>query len=794
MEYDLVGNLKKTTDAKGSIITNSYDKTGRVTKRTYSNEPQGVTTPNVEYFYDGKGLTTPQTPNYAKGKLTKVTSSISETRYTNFDNFGRLLQMEQRTPFTDTETIATATPRVSSYQYDFGGRLVAETYPSGRVVKNEFNIDGDLSRVASKANATATERLYANSFSFTASGGIEKMRLGNSKFETAKFNSRNQATEFGLGHSATDASLWKINLEYGELENGSVNINKNAGNIARQTLSFAGLTTPIVQSYKYDSLDRLTEAKETLGASANAPENWNQTWNYDRFGNRIAFSQNVNGQQLAINSATLPSVNPNSNRFNLGQGFAYDKNGNIVSDTVNNGRSFEFDAENKQTKVFNSSGGEVGKYFYDGEGKRVKKVGGSETTIFVYSSGKLIAEYSTQTATTPTISYTTSDHLGSPRVITDATGKVKSRRDFLPFGEEIGVNTQQTPNRASIPQYGASDNVRQKFTGYQKDNETNLDFAEARYYNNQHGRFTAVDPLLASGKNANPQTFNRYVYCLNSPIVMIDANGEFPFYFYIRSFAPFDIFGGIFRGDGNNRRFSSDTSSNTTSRITAYTEFETSQLSGGFKHPTYYGAPTIEISSVTTAIGSMSTADYGWFGQSSSYSEAYVRNGTYDTFGSCTINHSGNDYLDLGFSLSGNNDAFPIGVGDWNLSNDIDITPHIPFAVRPNSDTSIDSNGEGFSIVFDGKGVVTGDAFPAAEAFINDSKGNSVFLGVFSIPNGNTPYNSLPGNAGRPMITIPALTVNTNKDGIFQNVVFEGKTLTLDEWNKRFNTQNPVQQ
>ncbi|MBK7706169.1 MAG: hypothetical protein IPJ30_10395 [Acidobacteria bacterium] len=46
-------------------------------------------------------------------------------------------------------------------------------------------------------------------------------------------------------------------------------------------------------------------------------------------------------------------------------------------------------------------------------------------------------------------------------------------------------------------------------------------------YQNRHGRFTAVDPLLASGKSANPQTFNRFVYCLNSPLACIDPTGLF---------------------------------------------------------------------------------------------------------------------------------------------------------------------------------------------------------------------------------------------------------------------------
>jgi RHS repeat-associated protein len=55
--------------------------------------------------------------------------------------------------------------------------------------------------------------------------------------------------------------------------------------------------------------------------------------------------------------------------------------------------------------------------------------------------------------------------------------------------------------RTSAQKYGQTDRVRQKFTGYQKDDETGLDFAEARMYQNLYGRFSAVDPLLASGKS-----------------------------------------------------------------------------------------------------------------------------------------------------------------------------------------------------------------------------------------------------------------------------------------------------
>ena len=91
----------------------------------------------------------------------------------------------------------------------------------------------------------------------------------------------------------------------------------------------------------------------------------------------------------------------------------------------------------------------------------------------------------------------------------------------MPFGEQL-ANDTGTRSDSSFKYSSNDDDVRQKFTGYQEDEETNLDFAEARMYENRHARFTAVDPLLASGNSANPQTFNRYVYVGNNPMLFTD--------------------------------------------------------------------------------------------------------------------------------------------------------------------------------------------------------------------------------------------------------------------------------
>jgi RHS repeat-associated protein len=494
--YDANGNVLTTTDAKGVTITSTYDALNRQITRSYSDS-----TPSVTFEYDAS------TASHSKGRLTKVSSSISETSYTGFDENGNLLSSMQK---TDNVSYP------SSYKYNLSGSLTEQVYPSGRLVRSFVNSSGDITTVSSRT-AVPWMTPYVTDISYNATHLIKALRLGNHLWESAVINSRNQVEQLKVGTSATDGSLLNLSYEYGELQtNGTVDTTKNTGNVAKQTINFSGLANPFVQAYKYDSLDRITEAKETVNGS----QTWIQQFGYDRYGNRTSLSQTLNGQSLAMTSTTLPAVDASTNRFD-DENYEYDAAGNLIRDAM--GRQFIFNGDNKQTKVQDSQDNTIGEYSYDGNGKRVKKITDTETTIFVYDGlGKLIGEYSTASASSPTISYTATDSIGSPRVITDQQGQVVSRRDFMPFGEEL---PSESTYRTGARKYGQVDGVRQKFTGYQRDNETGIDFAEARYYYNNHGRFTAVDPLTASGKSSDPQTFNRYVYVLNNPERLKDPTG-----------------------------------------------------------------------------------------------------------------------------------------------------------------------------------------------------------------------------------------------------------------------------
>jgi RHS repeat-associated protein len=121
------------------------------------------------------------------------------------------------------------------------------------------------------------------------------------------------------------------------------------------------------------------------------------------------------------------------------------------------------------------------------------------------------------------IQWLVSDQLGTPRMVVDKTGALSgvTRHDYYPFGEDVPAD----PNwRITARGYSASDDLRQKFAGKERDGETGLDYLLARYYCSSQGRFTGVD---AAGPDiTDPQTLNKYRYALNNPLRYVDPNGK----------------------------------------------------------------------------------------------------------------------------------------------------------------------------------------------------------------------------------------------------------------------------
>ena len=387
---------------------------------------------------------------------------------------------------------------------------------------------------------------------FSAASQIERETYGMTAplYLKQAYNNRLQLVDTRLG-SVNDATNWdrgRLSLVYGtttfnlantrdtantELTIGDLQGTNpdNNGNIKRMYSFLPNGMIPQRDDYSYDPLNRLTamtECQRQTAGGAMVTNVANQAYGYDRYGNNTITG--LNGSNLAFSAV--------NNRITTAN-YGYDSVGNLTSE---NNQARTYDAENRMVSAASS-----GFYTYDGEGRRVKRTAGT-TTCYVYGiNGELLAEYlSTAMATnTPskqygykggkllvtaegaTLRWLVTDHLGSTRMELDGAGGVASRHDYLPFGGELYAGLRQ--NASSIGMYGYEppvSSMRQRFTGYERDNETGLDFAQTRYFSNSQGRFTSYDPVFVTAKRlADPQQLNLYSYARNTPLKFIDPNG-----------------------------------------------------------------------------------------------------------------------------------------------------------------------------------------------------------------------------------------------------------------------------
>ena len=268
---------------------------------------------------------------------------------------------------------------------------------------------------------------------------------------------------------------------------------------------------------------------------------YQQTYLIDAWGNRRIDTAQTNGgvNNLAV---TIPTVNgaPTTNRLNER---SYDFAGNVANDaTAGDSGALTFDGANRMTRAITNS--LTNHYVYDADGYRVRRIiNGVETWQVFGFDGELLAEYPVASGAPSTYAqreyayrggdmlvvagcdvarWLIKDQIGTPRMLADVTGSLANikRHDYLPYGEEV------TGAALRSATYGyATDCLRQDFTTYERDDETGLDYAQARYYASKQGRYISVDPDISSAGVSDPQTWNRYAYVGNHPLVLTDPTG-----------------------------------------------------------------------------------------------------------------------------------------------------------------------------------------------------------------------------------------------------------------------------
>ena len=516
-------NVCQKTDARGVVTTYYYDALNRLTGKSYtipsgSNVaamPNVCTTPtsqsaNLCYTYDQGGASA-----YALGRRTKMVDPSGSETYA-YDAAGRVKQL---TKIIGTESY------VLGYQYNVGNEVTQVTYPSGRVVQQSYNAVGQLCEIAtSTAGCGTSSSPFATGYAYDASGNLTGFTFGNGVAAAYNF-SLNRSQLSSLSYTKSGTTLFGLNYWY-QLNSTNCTAGTPGNNGQIQCIT-DGVNSGRTVNYTYDALGRLNTAL-TNGSSSYAQ--WGLAETYDRYGNR--WSQTVTAGTGPPSSISFS--NTGGALTNHPDGWCFDASGNLLAKSGNcppAAPNFVYDGENRM--VGDPTAGAT--YVYDGNGNRVQKclpncTSPTSSIMYLFSGSQDIAEYNNGAAQSSpssefiysdalpgsgllasivagTITYFQSDHL-SWRVSTNTAGQIVGQQGTFPFGESW---------------YSSSGNEF-VFTSYQRDTESGLDYAMARYYDSTVARFCSVDPL--GGKVSDPQTWNRYVYGRNDPINLTDPSGQ----------------------------------------------------------------------------------------------------------------------------------------------------------------------------------------------------------------------------------------------------------------------------
>jgi len=144
-----------------------------------------------------------------------------------------------------------------------------------------------------------------------------------------------------------------------------------------------------------------------------------------------------------------------------------------------------------------------------------------ETRTLSYIGGKAIWEQTSYSGNH--MYYLHKDYQGTTLAITDVNGNVTQRYAYDPWGRRRNPGTWRNLTASEIQQQDFL--FARGYTGHEHLDEFGLINMNGRMYDPLLGRMLSPDNYVQAPDNS--QSFNRYSYCLNNPLVYTDPSGEF---------------------------------------------------------------------------------------------------------------------------------------------------------------------------------------------------------------------------------------------------------------------------
>ena len=522
---------------------NIYDNKGRLIQTQSENITGGLDVTTTQYSWAGWPLVTVQKQQFKKGTTSETTVVVTKMTY---DDLGRLVKTEMKESCSLLNNGAmSAFTTTSELAYDALGQVTEKKLGKRRnsataytttpleTQKYDYNIRGWLLGVnrdyvndASSTNTTATvgvEGVISGEMFTESSMDIQSVVFPSSNF-----------FGFDLAYDKKTDANRIYNIPYDSA--------RYDGNITGMTWKGANDMKVRKYDFGYDPVSRLTKAnfgQLTGTAFSKATVNYDVTnLNYDGNGNilrmnqyglkpsgssaiidQLSYTYKTNSNKLTKVTDLAPSTATDElgdfqDGVNSGDDYAYDGNGNLISDQTGKISSISYNILNLPSETQVAGKGSI-KYYYDATGNKLQKrtidntLSTTSPTVTNYIGGAVYLNDTLQFFGTPegrvridtvikgwVYDYYLSDHLGNTRMmLTDdynVASSILEAYSYYPFGlQQKGIG---------ITASGGLHNYKNTFQKQEVNEDLGLGLYEFKYRidDPQLGRFWQVDPKADS--------------------------------------------------------------------------------------------------------------------------------------------------------------------------------------------------------------------------------------------------------------------------------------------------------
>lgn len=525
-EIDGWGNKKKIVDPSAGTFTYEYDNIGRITKET---NLKGKT----DYTYDplGRPLTETTTGStaaentnifktYTYNPTTKLPETITGTSngktftYTTiYDNYYRIKGKKEVTPEFTYESSTTFDAFGKADVVKISTTLLNPAYTSISNIKNIYDTNGILIQ----QNDVDAGKMVWHVSDVNAQGQTTQMEYGNGYSLSNQYNPSDFSL-FNVKHQNTTNGTVALDIDY------NYNVNKGVLNWRRNN------TFNKKEDFTYDTLNRLLT--ETVNSVLT------NEYTYDKRG-RITSNSELGKYNYNSSDYKLQNIAFNTNGQNVDaqRGFAsasYNAFKSPLQITLagKEDLSFEYSILKTRSAMTSSVTGKM-RYYSSDFAVEITKTG-NKTEIVTYITGD---PYSANYIKKEVLNGTTlsekenyflhRDNLGSILAITKATdGAVVEKRFFDAWG-----NLKELVNYAGTlitdAQQLANTNffIDRGYTGHEHLWKAGLINMNARLYDPILRKFLSSDNYVQDPFNT--QSYDRYSYVFNNPLLFTDPTGNF---------------------------------------------------------------------------------------------------------------------------------------------------------------------------------------------------------------------------------------------------------------------------